>query len=85
MRAEHKLTNKLGAFVLDKPHNFSIIINLKVNLGYLGDFTFGARTLSIMAFSLIRLYHPLDGIANPKHKLMRFLTNKIFLTKRRSH
>jgi hypothetical protein len=34
---------------------------------------------------VIGLYHPLDGIANPKYKQLPFLTNEIFFTKRRRY
>jgi hypothetical protein len=33
---------------------------------------------------LIGLYYPLDGVTNPKYKLLHFLKN-IFFTKRRMH
>jgi hypothetical protein len=34
---------------------------------------------------LIRLYHPLDGINNPKYKLLHFLTTNFVFVKRRRH
>jgi hypothetical protein len=33
----------------------------------------------IFTMKLIGLDHPLDGINNPKYKLMHFLTTKLFL------
>ncbi len=31
------------------------------------------------------LYHPLDGITNPKYKLLHFLKTKIYFAKRKRH
>ncbi len=31
-----------------------------------------------MNILLIRVYHPLDGITNPKYKLLHFLMSKLF-------
>jgi hypothetical protein len=34
-------------------------------------------------FDLIGLYHPLDGVTNPKYKLLHFLTTTFFTETRR--
>jgi hypothetical protein len=45
----------------------------------IGDFNFSLAFVRKAAAYLMGLYHPLDGLTNPKYNLLCFLTTKIFL------
>jgi hypothetical protein len=40
--------------------------------------------LKVLHTSVIRLYHPLDGITNPKYKLLHFLTANFFCKEKKA-
>jgi hypothetical protein len=49
------------------------------------ELMFPGSTQTTFRLSPIGLHHPVDGVTNPKYKLLHFLTTKYFIAKRRRH